>query len=50
MISHLTLLGVEVKGDGGLLFALAVTIFVCGLVLAVLHRREIPVVGALLET
>jgi len=28
--SHLTVLGVEVGGDGGLLFALAVTTFLCG--------------------
>lgn len=29
IVSHLFILGVEVKGDGGLLFGLAVVVFVC---------------------
>ena len=29
IVSHLLLLGIEVKGDGGLLFYLAVVVFVC---------------------
>jgi putative oxidoreductase len=49
LLSHLTLLGVEVKGDGGLLFGLAATIFVCSLALVAIHRRGLPFVGALLE-
>ena len=43
--SHLTVLGIEVQGDGGLLFGLAVVVFVCSLVILYFHRREIPVVG-----
>jgi putative oxidoreductase len=49
LLSHLTLLGIDVKGDGGLLFGLAATIFVCGLALVALHRRDLPFVGRLLE-
>jgi putative oxidoreductase len=49
ILSHLTLLGIEVRGDGGLLFGLAVTIFVCGLALLAIHRRELPIVGRVLE-
>jgi putative oxidoreductase len=49
ILSHLTLLGIEVKGDGGLLFSLAVTIFVCGLALIAIHRRELPILGRVLE-
>lgn len=45
LISHLTKLGIEVRGDGGLLFGLAVTVFVTSLALLVLHRDEIPLVG-----
>ena len=45
LISHLTKLGIEVQGDGGLLFALAVVVFVASLALLVLHRGEIPLVG-----
>ena len=45
ILSHLTLLGIEVKGDGGLLFGLAVTVFVASLVVAFMRRTDIPVVG-----
>ena len=45
LLSHLTVLGIEVQGDGGLLFYLALTVFVLSLVVAWTHRREIPVVG-----
>ena len=48
IMSHLTILGIEVKGDGGLLFALAIIVFVAGLGVAVIRRAEIPVVGRLL--
>jgi hypothetical protein len=49
LMSHLTVLGIEVKGDGGLLFGLALTVLVCGLAVAVIERRHIPVIGALLR-
>jgi len=42
LASHLTVLGIVVKDDGGLLFGLAVTVFVCSLVTVFLHRRQIP--------
>lgn len=45
--SHLTKLGIVVKDDGGLLFALAVTVFVCSVVTAILHRRQLPLIGFL---
>jgi len=45
IVSHLTLLGIEVKGDGGLLFGLAVTVFVLSAVILVIHRRALPIVG-----
>ncbi len=43
--SHLTRLGIVVKDDGGLLFALAVTVFVCAIITTILHRRQIPLIG-----
>jgi len=49
LVSHLTVLGIVVKGDGGLLFGLAVTVFVTSAVAAFLHRRQIPVVSQLLK-
>lgn len=43
--SHLTVLGIEVQGDGGLLFALACIALTCGAIVALLRRRTLPVVG-----
>lgn len=43
--SHLTVLGIEVKGDGGLLFALALTVLTASLAVIAIRRADIPVVG-----
>jgi putative oxidoreductase len=45
IVSHLTLLGIEVQGDKGLLFGLALTVFVASGINLFLHRLEIPVIG-----
>jgi uncharacterized membrane protein YphA (DoxX/SURF4 family) len=50
IMSHLTVLGIEVQGDGGLLFALALTVFVGSAIVLVLRRRDIPLVGVWLVT
>jgi putative oxidoreductase len=50
LISHLTVLGIVVKDDGGLLFGLAVTVFICSLATLYLHRRQIPVISKLVKT
>jgi len=42
IVSHITVLGIEVQGDHGLLFAMAVITFVCGFIVTFLHRHEIP--------
>ena len=47
--SHLTLLGIEVKGDGGLLFGLALTAFAGAAVVLFIRRAQIPAVARLLE-
>jgi hypothetical protein len=47
LASHILVLGIEVKGDGGLLFALALTAFVGSAVVLVLRRSQIPVFGRL---
>lgn len=44
--SHLTRLGIEIQGDGGLLFALGITVFVCAAGVAWLHRDELPLAGS----
>ena len=43
--SHLTRLGIVVKDDGGLLFALAVIVLTCAMTTAYIHRRQLPVIG-----
>lgn len=45
IFSHLTMLGIVVKDDGGLLFGLAVVVFILSLIVLFLHRRDIPIVG-----
>ena len=45
IFSHLTKLGIVVKDDGGLLFGLAITVFVLSLTVLFINRKEIPVVG-----
>ncbi|MBL7797767.1 MAG: DoxX family protein [Saprospiraceae bacterium] len=45
IMAHFTRLGIEVQGDGGLLFGLALVVFAGSAVLAWLHRKEIPVLG-----
>lgn len=42
IVSHITVLGIEVQGDHGLLFAMAILTFVCGFIVTFLHRHEIP--------
>ena len=43
--AHLGPLGIEVQGDGGLLFALACVVFAGSALVAWLRRRELPLVG-----
>ncbi len=45
IFSHLTKLGIVVKDDGGLLFALAMVVFVLSAVVLLIHRRDLPLIG-----
>jgi uncharacterized membrane protein YphA (DoxX/SURF4 family) len=46
ILSHLfTPLGIEVMGDGGLLFALALLVFACSAFVLWTRRRELPIIG-----
>lgn len=47
LFSHFTILGIEVAGDGGTLFGMAVVGFLSGLIVAWARRRALPVVGGL---
>lgn len=41
ILSHLAVLGIEVQGDGGLLFGLALTVLFCGLGVVALRWSEL---------
>ena len=43
--SHLIFLGIEVQGDKGLLFFLAIAVFVTSALALFLHRMQMPVLG-----
>ena len=45
ILSHLTLLGIEVQGDKGLLFGLALVVFIASTINLYLYRKQIPVIG-----
>jgi putative oxidoreductase len=45
ILSHLTILGIEIQGDRGLLFGLALTVFSAAAINLFLHRADIPFLG-----
>lgn len=45
IMSHLTRLGIVVQDDGGLLFGLAIVVFVASAILLWLHRAQLPWIG-----
>ena len=47
--SHILILGLEVKGDGGLLFGLALAAFIGGAIVLVIRRTQVPVIGRRFE-
>jgi len=47
--AHLTILGIDVKGDGGLLFGLALVAFAGSAIVLLIRRAQLPVVGRYFE-
>lgn len=45
ILSHFTVLGIEVQGDKGLLFALALIVFLASSAVLFIHRAQIPIIG-----
>jgi hypothetical protein len=45
IMSHLTVLGIVVKDDGGLLFILAVVVALCSAIVLWIHRHALPIIG-----
>ena len=50
IMSHLTVLGIEIMGDGGLLFALAIIVFASSAAVLLAFADRLPIVGAWLRT
>ena len=50
IVSHLTILGIEVQGDGGELFVLALVVFAASVGILLIRRSELPLVGTWLRT
>ena len=48
ILSHLTILGIDVRGDGGLLFTLAVLVWVAAAGVVWIYRGRLPLVGPVL--
>ncbi len=48
--SHLVILGIAVKDDGGLLFGLALAALAGSAIVLILHRVQIPVLGRRLQS
>lgn len=42
IVSHITILGIKIQGDGGLLFAMALLVFASAFVVTFIHRHAIP--------
>lgn len=49
ILSHVTVLGIEVMGDGGLLFDLALIVFACSAIVLAIRRAQVPIVGRYFE-
>ena len=49
IVSHVTILGIEVQNDGGLLFALAVIVFAASAAILLIRRGELPILGTWLR-
>ncbi|HET9515745.1 MAG TPA: DoxX family protein [Gemmatimonadales bacterium] len=45
IMTHLTKLGIEVQGDGGLLFILAVVVLIAALTVVAIRFRELPILA-----
>jgi uncharacterized membrane protein YphA (DoxX/SURF4 family) len=49
ILSHLTVLGIEIMGDGGLLFALAIIVFAGSAAVLLAFVDQLPVLGPLVR-
>jgi hypothetical protein len=45
ILMHLTQLGIEIKGDGGVLFYTAIVTFALAATVLIIYRKDIPIIG-----
>jgi len=45
LLMHLTQLGIEVNGDGGVLFATALVTFLLSAIILFSYKKELPIIG-----
>ena len=45
VMMHLTQLGIEINGDGGTLFYMALFVLITSSIILVLYRKDIPIIG-----
>jgi len=45
IMMHLTQLGIEIKGDGGVLFGTAVLTFILSGIILFIYKKDLPVIG-----
>ena len=46
IVTHLTKIGIEVNGDDGTLFFMAILIFILSAITLWIHKKEIPFIGS----
>jgi uncharacterized membrane protein YphA (DoxX/SURF4 family) len=49
ILSHLTKIGIEHNNDSGLLFTSAIIIFLAGIIVSYSERKNIPLIGKMIE-
>ncbi len=49
LITHLMILGIDVKGDGGKVFYLAVATFICNIIVVYQSRKSLPILKSIFK-
>lgn len=47
LLSHLVVLGIDVEGDGGKVFYLAVVTFICNVIVVFQNRKKLPILKSI---
>jgi len=45
IVMHLTKLGIEINGDGGMVFYMAIVVFILSLLILWIKRKSVPFIG-----